>query len=241
MISEFAERRSDFRFPVIAPVEYFKPDETGILTYTLDLSKNGIFISSEDPIIIGSRFRINLTVPVNKESSKVFRTEGTVAWNKIQPFKSRKNGMGVRFIEPFPESVLLNTLADNVQKLIKETEVKKVLEKRAEKLESELEVVKRLAALGRCVEKILFELSNPILTLSGKLETIKKKMHKHKRMLEDHEETNKREFKKITTEFDNCYKKIDRIIKDYKIISELAKMVGDDRETLERKLKRYHS
>ena len=241
VMQEIAEKRSEFRFPIVVPVEYLGPHDLGILSYALDLSKRGTFISSDDPLSIGSRFGVHLTIPVDYESSKVFRTEGTVAWNKIQPFKSRENGMGVRFIEPLPESVLLNALANNVQKLIKETEVKKVLVERAEKLESELEGVKRLAALGRCVEKILFELSNPILTLSGKLETIKRKMHKHKRMLEDHEETNKREFKKITTEFDNCCKKIDRIIKDYKIISELAKMVGDDRETLERKLKRYHS
>lgn len=62
-------------------------------------------------------------------------------------------------------------------------------------------------------------------------------MHKHKRMLQEHEETNKIEFKKIITEFDNSYKKIDKIIKDYKIISELAKIAGDDRETLEKRLR----
>ena len=237
MISEFADKRSEFRFPFVLPVEYFKLDETGILSYALDLSKNGTFVSSDDPLSIGSRLGINLTIPVDKESSKIFRTEGMVTWNKIQPFKSKRNGMGVKFIEPLPEVLLLRALANNVQKLIRETETKKVLEERVEKLESELEETKRLAAMGRCVEKILFELSNPILTLSGKLEIVKKKMHKHKRMLEEHEETNKIEFKKIIAEFDNSYKNIDKIIKDYKIISELAKIIGDDRETLERRLR----
>ena len=96
-----------------------------------------------------------------------------------------------------------------------------------------------MAALGRCAEKILFELSSPILTLSGKLEMIKRKMYKHKTMLEEHEETNKEDLKKIVTEFDNCRKRIDKILRDYKVISELLKIVEDDGETLERKLQRY--
>jgi Tfp pilus assembly protein PilZ len=232
------ERRSEFRFPVVVPVEYFNPDDSGILSYALDLSKGGTFISSDDPLTIGSTFGIHLTIPVDYESSKIFRTEGAVAWNKVQPFKSKSNGMGVSFIEPLPEDILLNPLAYNYRKLIEETEAKKLLEERVEKLETELEEVKKLAALGRCVEKILFEISNPILTLSGKLETIKRKMHKHRTMLEQHKETNRKAFKRIITEFDNSCKDIDQILKDYKVISGLAHIIRDDRETLEGKLKR---
>jgi signal transduction histidine kinase len=158
----------------------------------------------------------------------------------MQPFKSKSNGMGVKFIDPLPEDLLLYALAHNFRKLVKETEAKGLLEERVEKLESELEEAKRLAALGRCVEKILFDISNPILTLSGNLEIIKTRMYEHKRMLEEHEETNKEEFKEIVTEFDKSCDKIDQILKDYKIISELAKIAGHDRETLERELKRYN-
>jgi C4-dicarboxylate-specific signal transduction histidine kinase len=157
----------------------------------------------------------------------------------MQPFKSKTNGMGVHFIEPLPESQLLNALADNVQKLMRETEAKRLLEERVEKLESELERVKRLVPLGRCAEKILFELSSPILTLSGKLAILKGKMDSHRRMLEEHEETNKEEFKEIITQFNKCGNKIDQILNEYKVISELAKIVEDDGETLERKLQRY--
>ena len=240
MMQELVERRSEFRFPVVLPVEYFKPDDSGILSYALELSKRGTFISSDDPLGIGTRFGIHLNIPVDYESSRIFRTQGAVVWNKIQPFKSKRNGMGVKFIEPLPESQLLNALAKNVRKLIKETEAKKVLEEKVENLESELEGAERLAALGRCVEKILFEVSNPILTLSGKLEIIKKKMFKYKKMLEERDETNKKEFKRIAIEFDNFCKEIDQILKDYRIISELANIAGDDRETLERKLQRYN-
>jgi len=241
MIQELAEKRTEFRFPVVLPVEYFKPDESGISSYSLDLSNSGTFISSDDPLRIGSKFDINLTIPFNDESSKILRTEGTVIWDMVQPFKSKRNGMGVQFIEPLPESLLLKALANNIKKLIKETESKKALEKRVEKLETELEEVKRLATLGRYAEKILFDVSNPILTLSGKLEIIKTKMHEHKRMLEEHGEVNQEDCKKHIKEFNNYCKKIDQILKDYKIISDLAHIVGDDREGIEKRLMQRYS
>ena len=241
MIQELAEKRAEFRFPVVLPVEYFNPEDSGISSYSLDLSKSGTFISSDVPLSIGSRFDINLTIPFNDESSKILRTEGMVIWDKVQPFKSKRNGMGVRFVEPLPESVLLKALANNIKKLIKETESKKALERRVEELESELEETKRLATLGRCTEKILFEVSNPILTLSGKLEIIKKKMHEHKKMLEEYDGVSMNGSKKIIAEFDNYCIKIDQILKDYRIISDLTHIVGDDREGIERRvLQRYH-
>jgi len=242
MIEELAEKRSEFRFPVVVPIEYFKPNNSSILSYALDLSNSGTFISSDVPLNIGSKFGMNLTIPVSEESSKIFQTEGTVIWDKVQPFQSKRNGMGVQFIEPLPESLLLKALANNITKLIKESESKKVLEERVEKLESELEEIKRLATLGRCVEKILFEVSNPILSLSGKLEIIKKKMHNHRKMLKGHGEINREECKKHIKDFNNYCKNIDQILKDYKIISDLAHIVGDnDKETIERRLmQRYN-
>jgi Tfp pilus assembly protein PilZ len=236
MIQELAEKRSEFRFPVVVPIEYFKPNDSAILSYALDLSNRGTFISSDVPLNIGSRFGMNLTIPVNDESSKIFQTEGTVVWDKVQPFQSKRNGMGVQFIEPLPESLLLKALANNITKLIKESESKKALEERVEKLESELEETKRLATLGRCTEKILFDLSNPILTLSGKLEIIKTKLHKYKKILEEQDKVGINGSKKIIAEFDNCCKNIDQILKDYKIISDVAHIVGDDREGIERRL-----
>jgi Tfp pilus assembly protein PilZ len=240
MTTKSVERRSEFRFPVVLPVEYFKPHDSGISSYSLDLSKNGTFISSDDPLGIGRKFIMHLTIPRDDESSKILRTEGVVVMNNVQPFKSKRNGMGVKFIEPLPEILLLNTLAYNVKKLIKENELKEVLEERVKELESELERAKRLAVLGSWVEKILFELSNPILTLSGKLETIQKKMFKHKQVFEDNSETNGEGRKRMAIEFDNWCKEVDHILKEYKIITELAQILRDDRETLEIELKRYN-
>jgi len=38
MMQEPVERRAEFRVPVVGPVEYFKPDDSGILSYVLDLT-----------------------------------------------------------------------------------------------------------------------------------------------------------------------------------------------------------
>ena len=240
MIPVAVERRSEFRFPIVLPVEYFKPDESGILSYSSDLTKRGTFISSDDPLSTGTRFGMNLTIPFNREASKVHLTEGTVMWNRAQPFKSKRNGMGVKFVEPLPERLLLRALAYNVKELMKEREAKKVLEERVGKLEAELEAVERLATLGRFVEKILFDLSNPILTISGKLELIKAKLDKHKRTFEEHEVITKEEFRNIITELDNDCSEVDQILKGYTIIAELAQIVEDDRDTLEKKLKKRY-
>jgi len=238
MIQEAVERRSEFRFPVVVPVEYFPPDDSSLLSYTLDLSGNGAFISSDDrPLGIGIRFGMNLNLPFDEASSRIFRTEGTVIWNRMQPFKSKRNGMGVRFIKALPESLLLNALAGNVERLMKETEAKKLFEEKVERLQSELERAKRLVALGSYAEKILLDLSNPLLALSGQLEIIKMKMHEHKRSLEEREETDKRTFRKMIPEFDKSCKEIDKILGDYTVISELAHIVRDDRETLQRRLR----
>lgn len=241
MMQEAVERRSEFRFPFVVPVEYFPPEGSGVLTYALDLSKSGTFISSDNhPLSIGTTFSIHLNMPVDKEIFKIFRTQGTVVWNRMQPFKSKRNGMGVRFVGPLPENLILNVLASNVKKLIKETEAKETLEVRVKKLESELGKVERLVALGRSAEKILFELSNPILTLSGNLEMIKTSLHEHKKMLEERKGTNKEELKKMITEFDKSCDQINKILKNYKIISELVRIVRDDGESLDRKLQRYN-
>jgi signal transduction histidine kinase len=235
------ERRSEFRFPVVVPVEYFRPSEEGVMSYSSDLTKKGTFVTSDDPLSVGTSFSMDLTIPINHEASKIHTTKGAVVWNRILPFKSKRNGMGVKFMEPLPEGLLLRALAHNVKKLMKERDAKKTLEERVEHLESELESAQRLATLGRFVEKILFDLSNPILTVSGKLELIRAKMHRHKRAFEEQDTIAKEEFRSIVTGIDNDCREIDETLKGYRIISELAQIVEDDRESLEKKLKRKYN
>ena len=239
MIQDAADKRSGFRFPAVVPVEYFKPDETAIVTYALNLCKNGTFISSDIPVHTGNNVALKLNIPLNGYS-KIFKTKGTVVWERIQPFKSRENGMGVRFAEPLPEDILLNALADSTKKLIKESEAKRALEKKVEDLESELEKLKGSANLGRYVEKILFEVTNPILALSGRLETMKEKIAEYKKVLKGHDKINKIEYQKIIKDFEKCYDNIAKILDDYSVISDLVQIVGDDSETIKKRLlKRY--
>ena len=236
MSQDVTDKRSGFRFPAVVPVEYFKTDDTGILTYALNLCKNGTFISSDIPVHTGNDLSLELNIPSNGYS-KIFKTKGTVVWERIQPFRSRENGMGVRFADPLPEDILLNALADSTKKLIKQSKAKKALEEKVVKLEYELKELKELANLGRYTEKILFEMSNPILALSGRLETIKEKIGEYyKRVLKGHEKINKKEYKKIVTALESCYNSIVEILDGYNVISELLQMVGDESETIERRL-----
>ena len=181
-MQESVERRSEFRFPVVVPVEYFKPDDSRIFSYALDLSKGGTFIYSDDPLGMGGRFGLDLTIPVDYESSKIFGTEGTVAWNKVQPFKSESNGMGVKFIEPLPESLLLNALAHNYRKLIKETKELKKSRENLRNLSSYLQSVReqeRTLIAG----EILDDLGQSLTALKIDISWLAKKLPKDQKPL----------------------------------------------------------
>jgi Tfp pilus assembly protein PilZ len=237
MGQSYVEKRSEFRFPIVIPVEYFRSDNSSISSYSLDISKGGAFISADEPLEIGARCDMRLTVPIDNESSRVFKTEGAVAWNKVLPFKSKRNGMGIQFFEPLPENIFLNALTDTTKRLTRETKAKKELEEKLEKLERELEKTKKLAVLGGCVEKILFELTNPILALSGTLELLQDKLYDYKRSLEEHSDIHKKEHVKIVDELDECCATIDRIMKEYKVISDLAHIAGYRGDKLEKVLR----
>lgn len=240
MIQNIVDKRSEFRFPVAVPVEYFNNDDYSIASYSLDLSRHGTFISSDNPYAIGNSLSMNLSIPVDSNISEILRTRGSVTWNRLQPFKSIKNGMGVRFLEPLREELLLNSLSSHVMRLVKDSEAKKLLEERVEKFESELKDAEKWAEIGHCTEKILFDISNPLTTLTGKLGLIKEKMHVHRLMLEENCGTNCSKLKGITDVFDDCYNDIIQIVNDYSSISRLIRIMGDEKKDLEDKLKEYN-
>jgi Tfp pilus assembly protein PilZ len=240
MHRELTDKRSEFRFPVIVPVEYFKRDDTSIASYTLNLCKNGTFISTDDSLGVGNELTLKLSIPFDGTSSKIVQTKGTVVWDKIHPFKSKQNGMGVKFVESLPEDVLLNALIDSTRKLVWESKAKKALEERAERLEIELEQLKRLATLGRYIDKIFHELSNPIMALSGRLEIIQAEITKYKKILQEHDTANIKECGTIIKDLESNYKNIATTLKEYDILSELMQIVSDKGEALEERLaKRY--
>ena len=240
MLQDIAEKRSEFRFPVAIPVEYFNHGNLGTVSYSLDISRGGTFISSDYPLEVGKDFPINLTIPFNMNSSKIIRTKGAVEWTRVRPYKSVKNGMGIRFFEDLPESLLLDALTSNVRRLVKESEAKKKLEERLEDLESKLFKAERWSTLGKSVEKILFDISNPLTNLCGKLALIKEKMQQCSRTLEENDDISAGCFKKIIGDFDDSFDDITSILNDYNVISELVRITGEGTEDIEEKIREYN-
>ena len=240
MLQNIAEKRSEFRFPVAIPVEYFNHGNLGTVSYSLDISKKGTFISSDYPLEEGKDFAINLTIPFNRNSSKIIRTKGAVTWKRLKPYKSVRNGMGIRFFEELPESLLLDALTSNVRRLVKESEAKKKLEEKLEEVELKLLKAERWSTLGKSIDKILFDISNPLTNLCGKLELIKDKMQQCNRKLEEHDEISADCFKKIARDFDTSFDNITSILNDYNVISELVRITGEGTEDLEEKIREYN-
>lgn len=234
-----SDKRTEFRFPVVVPVEYFNNDDFGIISYAMDLSRNGTFVSSDDPFGIGNHLAMKLTIPVNNNSSKILRTEGTVVWQRMQPFKSARNGMGIHFSEPLSEVLLLNALSSNVRRLVKEKEAKKQLEEQVKKLESEMEDAERWAVIGRCTEKILLDISNPLIAMSGRFELIRERMQAQIKLIAEKCTGNNNGINSMTKECEMCLNDINAMLNDYNAISELIRITGDDKNDLEEKLKEY--
>ena len=61
-----------------------------------DLSSGGIFISTPEPINIGSEVELSLYVPGKEEP---FEIKGIVRWMREDENKKQKAGMGIEFID----------------------------------------------------------------------------------------------------------------------------------------------
>ncbi|MBN1227155.1 MAG: PilZ domain-containing protein [Deltaproteobacteria bacterium] len=224
MLENISEKRSEFRFPVAIPVEYFNHGNLGTVSYCLDISRAGAFISSDSPLEVGNEFPINLTIPVNSNSSKIIQNEGAVTWKKLKPYKSVRNGMGVKFVEKLSEKVLLDALTFNVQRLVKESNQRRKLEKRLEELELRLYKAKMWSVFGGRVEKIMADIAIPLTNLCKDLVFIKEKIRLCKNRMEE-ERRNKGKnaacLKEIIGELDNSSKDVSSILGDYNLILEL--------------------
>ena len=230
MLANISEKRSEFRFPVAIPIEYFNHGNLGTVSYCLDISRSGAFISSDPPLEVGKKFPINLTIPVNMTSSKIIRTEGAVTWKKLKPYKSVRNGMGIKFVEKLPENLLLDALTFNVQRLVKENNQRKKLEKRLEELELSLYKAKIWSALGERVEKIMVDISNPLTGLCKNLGLIKDKIQLCKNRIERQSGNKDKEaacLKNIMDELGNSSQDISSILADYNLILELINISSE--------------
>jgi len=90
------ERREHKRFETSIAVDYAN-GETFLFAYLKDISEMGIFIRTEEPLVVGTRLRLRFHV----DDDEPLVLEGEVAW--INPYKPKGEninpGMGVRFIQ----------------------------------------------------------------------------------------------------------------------------------------------
>lgn len=91
------ERRVESRVPIRVLVEYEKVDDF-LADYSSNLSLGGMFIQTDDPLAVGTRFRLRLRLP---DRPKPVEAYAEVRW--VVPTGGRGTaGMGVQFEDLAP-------------------------------------------------------------------------------------------------------------------------------------------
>ncbi|MDY6932879.1 MAG: PilZ domain-containing protein [Spirochaetota bacterium] len=67
-----------------------------------DMSNGGIFISTPEPLMIGSELDLSLYVP---ERENPINIKGVVRWIRDDDAKGEKSGMGIEFISSFIDMI----------------------------------------------------------------------------------------------------------------------------------------
>lgn len=67
------------------------------MTYSTsaDLSYGGIFITTPEPIMIGSQINLSLHIPGGEE----INIKGVVKWLREEEDETKKSGMGIEFVD----------------------------------------------------------------------------------------------------------------------------------------------
>ncbi len=81
-----------------------RDDENMTLSTSRDLSNGGIFISTPEPMIVGSELELSLQIP----GSDLIALKGIVRWIREEEDGDKKAGMGIEFTELSDDK--LNTL-----------------------------------------------------------------------------------------------------------------------------------
>jgi len=92
------EHRASRRLPVRVLVEY-ESLEDFLIDYTANISIGGMFIRTEKPLAVGTRFRLRFRVPGRK---KPIATYGEVRWAMGEGDVGGHPGMGISFDELLP-------------------------------------------------------------------------------------------------------------------------------------------
>lgn len=91
------EARVASRVPVRVHVEYDDLDDF-LDDYTANVSLGGMFVERDDPLHLGTRFRLKLRIP---NRSRAVETFGTVRW-VVRSEDGLTPGMGIQFDELSP-------------------------------------------------------------------------------------------------------------------------------------------
>ncbi len=88
------ERRTNKRLPIRVMVEY-NSTEDFLIDYTANVSIGGMFLQTDEPLALGTRFRLRFRIP---DRRKPIETYGIVRW-VVTPEESGPMvpGMGVQF------------------------------------------------------------------------------------------------------------------------------------------------
>lgn len=86
------EKRHDVRIPIQLKVDVESPNEHYLFEYSSNLSENGIFIQTTDPLDPGTLVNIQFSLP----DQHLIRTRGEVMWVAMDD--EEECGMGVKFI-----------------------------------------------------------------------------------------------------------------------------------------------
>jgi len=94
-----AEKRRHERIALKARVDYeLLSEDTFLFEYTSNVSRGGIFLSTRNPLPIGTAIHLRFSLP--PPESRDIKVNGKVAWiNEYKPGKVNLNpGMGVEFV-----------------------------------------------------------------------------------------------------------------------------------------------
>jgi len=89
------ERRQHPRIPLIMQVSFTANGEVN-RNYTMNLSKNGMFLATDDPPGIGERLHLAFNVPGLVHP---LRLMGEVRWSRDEAGDDAPSGVGVEFVE----------------------------------------------------------------------------------------------------------------------------------------------
>jgi uncharacterized protein (TIGR02266 family) len=87
------DQRTAARVPIRVKVEYAEIEDF-LADYSCNVSLGGMFIETEDPLPIGTRFRLRLQLPNRKLPLETF---AEVRWIIDPGTPGQEAGMGVRF------------------------------------------------------------------------------------------------------------------------------------------------